>query len=160
MGDKGLRLGLSSLRIAVIVAGILLSYLITSRSGSDETFVEGQERYGTLLDGLFCIIYFIGIACAAAALSFGLFFFVKNVVENGIKDKIGTISGVAGFLFVGLLSFYVLADDTVLRAYEASGIKVTAGESMFAGGGLYFVYLLGGLSVLTILAAEIRSALK
>ena len=67
MGDKGLRLGLSSLRIAVIVAGILLSYLITSRSGSDETFVEGQERYGALLDGLFYIIYFVGIACAAAA---------------------------------------------------------------------------------------------
>lgn len=160
MRDKGLRFGLSSLRISVIVLGILLSYLITSRSGPDETFVEGLERYGALLDGLFYIIYFIGIACATAALSFGLFFFVKNVVENGIKEKIGTISGVAGFLFLGLLSFYVLADDTVLRAYEASGITVSAGESMFAGGGLYFVYLLGGLSVLTVVAAEVRSALK
>ena len=58
MADKGLRLGLSSLRIGIIVVGILLSYLITSRSGSDETFVEGQERYGALLDGLFYIIYF------------------------------------------------------------------------------------------------------
>ena len=57
MGDKGLRLGLSVLRIGVIVAGVLLSYMITSRSGTDETFVEGQERYGALLDGLFYIIY-------------------------------------------------------------------------------------------------------
>jgi hypothetical protein len=31
---------------------------------------------------------------------------------------------------------------------------------LFAGGGLYFVYLLGGLSILTIVVAEIRSALK
>ena len=155
MGDKGLRLGLSSLRIAVIVAGILLSYLITSRSGSDETFVEGQERYGALLDGLFYIIYFVGIACAAASIIFGLVFFISN-----IKEKMGTLAGIVGFLVLGLISFYVLADDTVMRAYEVSGIKVTPGESMFAGGGLYFVYLLGGLSVLTIVAAEIRSALK
>ncbi|MDC1486145.1 hypothetical protein N8134_01225, partial [Flavobacteriales bacterium] len=70
------------------------------------------------------------------------------------------LAGIVGFLVLGLISFYVLADDTVMRAYEVSGIKVTPGESMFAGGGLYFVYLLGGLSVLTILAAEIRSALK
>jgi hypothetical protein len=68
MGDKGLRLGLSVLRIAVIVAGVVLSYMITSRSGTDETFVEGQERYGALLDGLFYIIYFVGIACAAASM--------------------------------------------------------------------------------------------
>jgi hypothetical protein len=155
MGDKGLRLGLSGFRIAVIVAGILLSYLITSRSGSDETFVEGQERYGGLLDGLFYIIYFVGALCAAAAIIFGLIFFVAN-----IKEKMGTLGGIIGFLILGLISFYVLADDTVLRAYEASGITVTAGESMFAGGGLYFVYLLGGLSILTIVAAEVRSALK
>jgi len=37
---------------------------------------------------------------------------------------------------------------------------VSTGESLFAGGGLYFVYLLGGLSILTIVVAEIRSALK
>ena len=49
---------MSALRIGVIVAGVLLSYMITSRSGADETFVEGQERYGALLDGLFYIIYF------------------------------------------------------------------------------------------------------
>ena len=71
-----------------------------------------------------------------------------------------TLMGFLAFVVIGLFSFYVLADDTVLSAYESSGITVTKGESMFAGGGLYFVYLLGGLSVLTIIAAEVRSALK
>ena len=53
----------------------------------------------------------------------------------------GTLIGVAGFAVLGLVSFYVFADDTVLRAYEASGITVTEGESLFAGGGMYFIYL-------------------
>jgi hypothetical protein len=159
MGDKELRLGLSVLRIGVIVAGVLLSYLITSRSGADETFVEGQERYGALLDGLFYIIYFAGTACAAAAVLFGLGFLALKLA-NDPKSVTGTLIGFAGFVVIGLLSFYVFADDTVLRAYEASGIKVSTGESLFAGGGLYFVYLLGGLSILTIVVAEIRSALK
>lgn len=159
MGDKGLRLGLSVLRIGVIVAGVVLSYMITSRSGADETFVEGQERYGALLDGLFYIIYFVGVACAAAAVLFGLGFLILKM-KNDPKSVLGTIAGFLGFVVLGLVSFYGLADDTVLRAYEASGITVTPGESLFAGGGLYFVYLLGALSIITIVVAEIRSALK
>ena len=159
MGDKGLRLGLSVLRIGVILAGVILSYMITSRSGSDETFVEGQERYGGLLDGLFYIIYFVGIACAAASILFGLGFLVLKMVNNP-KSVMGTIVGFLGFLVIGLLSFYVLADDTVLNAYEVSGITVTNGESLFAGGGLYFVYLLGSISILTIVVSEVSSALK
>tara|TARA_B100001057_G_scaffold71476_1_gene65745 strand:- start:1846 stop:2325 length:480 start_codon:yes stop_codon:yes gene_type:complete len=159
MGDKGLRFGLSVLRIGIIVAGVLLSYMITSRSGADETFVEGQERYGALLDGLFYIIYIVGIACSAAAVLFGLGFLAVKLI-NDSKSVTGTLVGFAAFVVIGLLSFFVLADDTVLRAYEASGIQVSAGESLFAGGGLYFVYLLGGLSVLTIVVAEIRGALK
>lgn len=97
MGDKGLRLGLSGIRIAVIVAGILLSYMITSRSGSDETFVEGQERYGALLDGLFYIIYFVGIACAAAAIIFGLIFFCSKH-----QSQTGDVAGRCGIFDRGI----------------------------------------------------------
>ena len=155
MGDKGIRLGLSVLRMAIIAAGVALSVMITSRSGSDETFVEGLERYGSLLDNLFYIIYIVGIAAGAAAILFGLMFFVAN-----IKEKVGALVGILVFAVLGLLSFYSLADDTVLRAYEASGITVTPGESLFAGGGLYFVYLLGGLSILSIVVAEISRVFK
>jgi predicted cobalt transporter CbtA len=141
--------------MAVIVAGALLCVMITSRSGADETFVEGQERYGALLDNLFYIIYAVGIACGAAAILFGLYFFVTN-----LKEKMGTLIGVAGFVVIGLVSFYGLADSTVLRAYEASGITVTEGESMFAGGGMYFVYLLGAVALASILLAEVNKAIK
>ena len=155
MGDKTIKTVLSAVRMLVIVAGALLCIMITSKSGADETFVEGQERYGALLDNLFYIIYAVGVACGAAALLFGLYFFVTN-----IKDRMGTLVGVAGFLVLGLVSFYVLADSTVLRAYEASGITVTEGESMFAGGGMYFVYLLGLAAIASIVVAEVNKAIK
>jgi hypothetical protein len=129
--------------------------MITSKSGADETFVEGQERYGALLDNLFYIIYAVGIACGAAAVLFGLYFFATN-----LKAKMGTLIGVAGFAVIGLVSFYGLADSTVLRAYEASGITVTEGESLFAGGGMYFVYLLGLVALGSIVVAEVNKAIK
>jgi hypothetical protein len=155
MGDKTIKTVLSAVRMLVIVAGALLCVMITSKSGADETFVEGQERYGALLDNLFYIIYAVGIACGAAAVLFGLYFFATN-----LKAKMGTLIGVAGFAVIGLVSFYGLADSTVLRAYEASGITVTEGESLFAGGGMYFVYLLGLVALASIVVAEVNKAIK
>ena len=155
MDDKTIKTVLSAVRMLVIVAGAVLCVTITSKSGADETFVEGQERYGALLDNLFYIIYAVGIACGAAAVLFGLYFFATN-----LKDRMGTLIGVAGFAVLGLVSFYVLADTTVLNAYEASGITVTEGESMFAGGGMYFVYLLGLVAIASIVVAEVNKAIK
>ena len=155
MGDKTIKTVLSAVRMLVIVLGALLCVMITSKSGADETFVEGQERYGGLLDNLFYIIYAVGVACGAAAVLFGLYFFATN-----LKDRMGTLIGVAGFTLLGLVSFYVLADSTVLNAYEASGITVTEGESMFAGGGMYFVYLLGLVAIGSIVVAEVNKAIK
>ena len=155
MGDKTIKTVLSAVRMLVIVAGALLCVMITSKSGADEAFVEGQERYGALLDNLFYFIYAVGIACGAAAVLFGLYFFATN-----LKAKMGTLIGVAGFAVIGLVSFYGLADSTVLRAYEASGITVTEGESLFAGGGMYFVYLLGLVALGSIVVAEVNKAIK
>ena len=97
----------------------------------------------------------MGIASGAAAVLFGLYFFATN-----LKAKMGTLIGIAGFVVIGLVSFYGLADSTVLRAYEASGITVTEGESMFAGGGMYFVYLLGLVALVSIVVAEVNKAIK
>ena len=155
MEDKTIKSVLSAVRMLVIVAGALLCVMITSKSGTDETFVEGQERYGLLLDNLFYIIYAVGIACAAAALLFGLYFFGAN-----LKERRGTLMGVGAFALLGLISFYGLADRSVLQAYEVSGITVTEGESWFAGGGMYFVYLLGLAAIAAIVVAEVNKAIK
>ena len=155
MDDKTIKTVLSAVRMLVIVAGAVLCVTITSKSGADETFVEGQERYGALLDNLFYIIYAVGIACGAAAVLFGLYFFATN-----LKDRMGTLVGVGAFAVLGLISYYALADRTVLRAYEVSGITVTEGESWFAGGGMYFVYLLGAAAIASIVVAEVNKAIK
>ena len=155
MDDKTIKTVLSAVRMLVIVAGAVLCVTITSKSGADETFVEGQERYGALLDNLFYIIYAVGIACGAAAVLFGLYFFATN-----LKDRMGTLAGVGSFAVLGLISYYALAHRTVLRAYEASGITVTEGESWFAGGGMYFVYLLGAAAIASIVVAEVNKAIK
>lgn len=155
MGDKGLRIGLSALRIAIIVAGAALTWVILSNSVSEETWQEGDQNYGTYLDQLFYIIYAVGIAAGAAAVLFGIGTFLLH-----FREKIGTLVGVVGFAIVGLISFYMLADSTVLRAYESSGIVVTEGESWFAGGGLWFVYLLGLISLTAIVWAEVSRIFK
>ncbi len=155
MGDKGLRIGLSILRIAIIVAGAALTWIILSNSVSEETWQEGDQAYGQYLDQLFYIIYAVGAAAGVAAVLFGLVFFLMR-----FREKIGTLVGVIGFAIVGLVSFYQLSDSTVLRAYEASGIVVTEGESWFAGGGLWFVYLLGLISLASIVWAEVSRIFK
>ena len=87
---------------------------------------------------MFYIIYAVGAACAVAAVGFGLFTFVKNL-KNDFQSQIGTLTGLSVFLILGLASYFLLADSTVLNAYEASGITVTASESVFAGGSMIFV---------------------
>jgi hypothetical protein len=155
MGDTTIKQVLSAARILIILLGAILTWVITSRSGVDETFVEGQERYGSLLDVLLYLIYAVGLLCGVAAIGFGLYFFAVN-----FQERKNTLIGVGAFGALGLLSFYVLADSTVLRAYEASGITVTEGESMFAGGGMYLVYLLGATALLAIVWSEVNKAIK
>lgn len=155
MNDKSLRLGLGIFRSLIIALGALLLIAIANKSGTDETFTEGMERYGTSLDMVYLLTLIALVICAASAVLFGLAFFFSN-----IKQRITTLAGVVVFVLVGIISFYVLADDTVLRAYESSGIKVTPEESRFAGGGMYMVYLLGGGAILSIIWAEVSRFFK
>ena len=86
MGDKGLGIGLSALRIAIIVAGAALTWVILSNSVSEETWQEGDQNYGMYLDQLFYIIYAVGIAAGAAAVLFGIGTFLLR-----FREKIGTL---------------------------------------------------------------------
>ena len=155
MDEKTIRKVVSVLRILIIAVGAVLCGAIIVKSGADETFVEGQERYGTLLDTLLYIIYAVGVACGAAALLFGLYFFATN-----LTNRVGTLSGGGAFILIGLISFFVLADGTVLRAYELSGIVVSELESHVAGGCMYFVYLLGAVAIASVVVAEVNRAIK
>lgn len=155
MNDKGLRIGLGVVRSLIIAVGAILLIMIAGNSVSEETFSEGMANYGGKLDAVYNLTLVVLAICAAGAVLFGIVYFLMN-----FKQRMGTLIGLIGFIVLAAISFYVLADDTVLRAYESSGIEVTGGESLFAGGGIILVYLLGGLAILAIVWTEISKLLK
>lgn len=155
MNDKKLRLGLGILRSLIIAIGAILLISIANLSGGEETYEEGMALYGGSLDMVYLLTLIALVICAAAAVLFGVVFFLSN-----IKQRMTTLIGLVGFIVIALISFYGLADDTVLRAYEASGESVSTEESRFAGGGMYMVYLLGGGAILAIIWAEVSKLFK
>jgi hypothetical protein len=155
MNDKGLRIGLGVVRSLIIAVGAILLIMIAGSSVSEETFSEGMANYGGKLDAVYNLTLVVLAICAAGAVLFGIVYFLMN-----FKQRMGTLIGIIGFVVLAAISFYVLADDTVLRAYESSGIEVSNGESLFAGGGIILVYLLGGLTFLAIIWTEISKLLK
>jgi hypothetical protein len=79
---------------------------------------------------------------------------------NDYRSQIGTLTGISVFLLIGLLSYFAFADGTVMQAYESSGITVSESESIFAGGSMIYVYLLGLAAAGSIVWAEISSIFK
>jgi len=154
MKDKAIKTTLAVVRSAIVVAGILLSVLIAGRSVANESVAEASERYGALLDQLLYINYGVVIACAAGAILFGLGLFVLN-----LKQRMSTVIGLAAFAVIGVIS-YSMASDEVLKAYEAGGLVVTAAESKLSDMGLILSYILGAVSIVAIVAAELTRAFK
>jgi hypothetical protein len=155
MNDKTLRVSLGILRSVIIAVGSILLLMIAQKSGTDETYNEGMANYGSQLDLVYTITLIALGLCIFATLAFGLFFFIAN-----IKQRLATLLGIVGFVVIGLISFYVLADGTVLKAYETGGVTVTEGESIFAGGGIYMTYILGLIAVAAIVWAEASKIFK
>lgn len=154
MVEKIIRMGLPALRIGIIVLGVVLTLLIVQNSGADESVVEGEARYGGKLDLLLNMVYAVGIAAAAAALLFGIGHFLMNV-----RQRMATLVGIIVFAVLGLVGFYGL-QDPISEPYELAGLMVTPQDEFIAGGGLYFVYLLGALSLLAIVFAEVSRLFK
>jgi len=159
MKENIINIILKTLRMAIMVLGVILIVIIVSSSVADESRIEAEESYGEFLDWMFYIIYTVGIASALAAVLFGLVTFVIKLV-NDFKSQIGTLAGMSVFLLIGFLSYFAFADGTVMSAYESSGLTVTESESVFAGGSLIYVYLLGIVAVASIVWAEVSSIFK
>jgi|TARA_B110000459_G_C16253324_1_gene334444 hypothetical protein len=159
MKENIINIILKTLRMAIMVLGVILIVIIVSSSVADESRIEAEASYGEFLDWMFYIIYTVGIASALAAVLFGLVTFVIKLV-NDFKSQIGTLAGMSVFLLIGFLSYFAFADGTVMSAYESSGLTVTESESVFAGGSLIYVYLLGIVAVASIVWAEVSSIFK
>lgn len=154
MGDKVISMGLSALRIGIIALGTIFTLLIVQNSVAEESVVEGEANYGGYLDMLLNMLYAVGIAAAAAAVLFGIYQFFANVRKN-----LPALAGISVFLLLGVIGFYGLA-DAAKEPYELAGMMVTPEDDLLADGGLYWSYLLSGVSVLAVLVAEITRLFK
>tara|TARA_B100000780_G_scaffold89089_1_gene61400 strand:+ start:3753 stop:4232 length:480 start_codon:yes stop_codon:yes gene_type:complete len=159
MEENKINFALSGLRLVIIALGVILVGIIVGNSTGDESFVEGEASYGVYLDWMFYIIYAVGIACSVAAVGFGVSAFVMKLV-NDFKAQLGTLAGISVFALIGIISYFVLADGSVLDAYEVSGITVSESESVFAGGSMIYVYLLFAVAAASIVWAEVSSIFK
>ena len=150
---------LKIVRISIMLLGVLLLMAIVGDSVADESTIEGNANYGGYLDSMFYLIYAVGIACAASAMIFGVVSFVTKSITD-FKSQIGTLVGISVFITIGLVSYFALADSAVLDAYEISGITVSPSESIFAGGSMIYVYILGLSAVSVVIWAEVSSIFK
>ena len=150
---------LKIVRISIMLLGVLLLMAIVGNSVADESTIEGNANYGGYLDSMFYLIYAVGIACAASALIFGVVSFVTKSITD-FKSQIGSLVGISVFITIGLVSYFALADSAVLDAYEISGITVSPSESIFAGGSMIYVYILGLSAVSVVIWAEVSSIFK
>ena len=71
----------------------------------------------------------------------------------------GTLIGFAVFFVAGLIA-WVMADTTVTPAMLAGGATVTEEDVKIADASIQFIYILGILAFVSILAVEGKSILK
>lgn len=160
---KGVRLGIMVLGVCLvsIIVFIAISTDLDYRvmpNGALSTAYTAPT--GTpFLDAVLYIVYIVGLVCTLAAIGFGVSMFIKKL-RSDFKSQIGTLIGFSVFLILGLISYFVLADSTVLDAYEASGIEVSENVSRFAGGSVFSVYILSIAAILSVVWGAVRNIIK
>ncbi|MFM1931848.1 MAG: hypothetical protein RL226_1151 [Bacteroidota bacterium] len=155
MNEKVTRTVLSVLRSLIVVVGAGLSVIVAMKSTGGETIDEGISNYGTWLDGALVISEVAMIACAAAAVIFGLIYFLGN-----IKSKMASLYGVLAFAGLAIVSFFVLSGNEVLSVYKEAGELVSPEISQMTGGGLILVYLLSAAALVAIVWTEVGRFFK
>ena len=151
MDSKGLKLGLTGVKMVVSVIGVILCLLIMLNSDSNQSVQEALATHDGNLNGSLWLVYIVGVACAAAMVIFGVVHFLSDPKKN-----MGALIGVVALVLV-LIIGYAIADDTVLRAY---GEGISEGTSKWVGGGLIGFYVIGIGAIAAIIFAEIGRLFK
>lgn len=110
---------------------------------------------GSVDEGIFLgWAYFLFILCAITAVVFPIIFLATN-----IKKAKGAIIGVVGLLVVLGLS-YVLADSTIPTFMGSEDFHISETVSKNVGVGLWAMYILGGITVLSLIFSPILKLFK
>jgi hypothetical protein len=146
--------------IAFSVVITLVFYYGTSLYAPDAEFSEQIDKLGWRLDTFLNWAIILGLIAAAAAIIFPLINMVTNP-SNSKKSFIVLVSLIA----VAVIG-YLIAEDSILQfnGYEsffyAEGIEDPNQFSKNVGTGLWTMYLLFGISIVSILYYEIGKFFK
>ncbi len=159
---KGINIGANVVKFAFAVVGVILAALIMFKWDDK---VENVSDIMPYLDGIMWMCWIALGICAAVAILFGIFQFISN-----IKNNKGGLIGILAFAGVIAVSFGVLAKTNLLDYRDYRGDKFLDPKVDYNGltdvgltvseGGLYAVYILVAIAVLTAVVAEVSKLVK
>jgi hypothetical protein len=142
-----IRTALIALRILIIALGCI--WVVSAINSDDPT---GP------VESLVSLNLYTGVVCVLAILGFGIFHFVQKLATQP-KRAMGALIGFVVFFVAGFIA-WALADTTVTSAMLAGGATVTEQDVKIADASIQFIYILGVLALVSILAVEGKSILK
>jgi len=142
------------IQYGIIGIGLLWCFLVLSNTADDMVWAQ-RDLLEPSLSNLFYLIYVAIAICVIAAVVFGLYHFISN-----IKSQVGTIIGLIGLLILGLISYYGLADGSILGTYEVSGEVVPEETILTSGAAIIFTYCLAFVAIGAVAVTEIIKIFK
>ncbi len=137
--------------ILIIVAAVIFVALIWIKG--DSAMTENLGLQNSVLNPFFLVAYIALALCILMALLFPIF----NIISNP-KVLVKSLIGLAVIVAVGFLIYSMSSNE--LTKLQLMDYKITETTSRQVGAALYGTYLIGALSVLAILYAELSSFFK
>lgn len=147
MDNKKLDTVLTIIAFIIGVAGIILGIVIMGYP--DEEYAD--PGFQSLVSGTIQFTNILLIIAAAAAVLFGLYYFITN-----IKKNIPLLIGIVVFIVIAIIA-YSMAGDAVADNYVG---KITPSTSKLSGAGLGVMYVLLVIALLSAVVGEVSRIFK
>ncbi len=137
------------LTIIIMAAGVVFTGLVMANQGDMK---EGVDLTNKILNPFFDITYFtMGLAIFVV-----LFFAVAQLFMTP-KAAVKTIASIVILGVLYLVAYLSASGNIDAKVYQ--DFSISSGESKLIGSLIYLVYILGGLSILSIIYSAINSFL-
>jgi len=147
MDNKKLGTVLTVIAFIIGVAGIILGIAIMG-TPEEEHYDPGFQ---SMVSGTIQFTNVLLIIAAAAAILFGLYYFVTN-----IKKNIPLLIGILVFVVIGIVSYSMAGDAVPARVAD----ELTPQTSKLSGAGLGVMYVLLIIALLSAVIGEISRIFK
>lgn len=154
MSEKTLKSVLNILKIALMLLGVIITFLIIKGAGVDEDTgkvipADGQISFGLQLTYAMMIFSF------AAAVLFAVYFILFN-----LKNNITTLIGIGVFVLICVIA-YSMSSDSMLESWKYKDQNMfTPSKVKWSDAGLIVMYIFAAITVTAIVAGEMWNLIK